>query len=443
MATASEAWFKLINPESCWSTVSLEGIEYVDHLKKAIKKKVAPKLDNYSIIYLTIKATYDDKDPENAVELDPRDDLKKVLERVGRQDSPVAKNIRFFVFLPLTSQPIKLRCIFKYGKDVRNVAYEIHKSKISLSSFVEKAKSLFMFPKGIEDSDITIELQDRKDPKQTIRLLVDSNSILQSEAEIGTMTLVVSTLQRPFSSWTFNEFKDQFGIIADSYGDLDTFELDMEDFSGNAEVEKLFEDMLTETTKLQFICPTVHKGKESSRSLFIYEVLKQAIYASASGFTSASASTSASTAILQLQVQKEVAGGLGRGPADYVIEYSDRLIMVIEAKRRDFDQGIAQCAVQLDCAGNLNRKRKWEDPLLPKTLFGFVTTGDLSVLLRLESKPTGETIVNVHREAPLHISNLKNKSKTREELSQLFRYLLTVFKAMEGNDIPAKRTRTG
>ncbi|KAF8470136.1 hypothetical protein BDZ91DRAFT_38956 [Kalaharituber pfeilii] len=157
-----------------------------------------------------------------------------------------------------------------------------------------------MFPEGTEDSDITIELQDRKNPKQTIRLQADSNSFLQSEAEIGAMTLVVSTPQRPFSSWTFNEFKHQFGIIANSYADLDTFELDMEDFSGNIDIEKIFEDMLTETNKLQFICPAVHKGKESSRSLFIYEVLKQAVYASASGFTSASASTSASTAIYQL-----------------------------------------------------------------------------------------------------------------------------------------------
>ncbi|KAF8467850.1 hypothetical protein BDZ91DRAFT_130457 [Kalaharituber pfeilii] len=278
------------------------------------------------------------------------------------------------------------------------------------------------------------------------------------------MTLVVSTPQRPFSSWTFNELKNQFGVdfLADSYGDLDTFELDMEDFSGNAKVEKLIEDMLIETMKLQFICPTVHKGNESSCSLFIFEVLKQAIYASASGFTSASTSTSAPTTIFQLHAQKEVAGRLGRGPVDYVVEYSGHQIMVVQAKKRDFDQGVAecavqlycamrelhqglaQCAVQLDSAGNLNRKRKPEDPLLPERLFGVVTSGDRWILLRLESKPTGKTILKVHP-APLYITAFHDEDKSwlRKQVTQLFGYLLAVFKAMDGNDTPAKRTRAG
>jgi len=49
------------------------------------------------------------------------------------------------------------------------------------------------------------------------------------------------------------------------------------------------------------------------------------------------------------------------------------LIMVVEAKRRDPD---LQCTTQLDCAGNINRKRKWNEKellLLPETLVGLVT----------------------------------------------------------------------
>ncbi|KAF8470149.1 hypothetical protein BDZ91DRAFT_39250 [Kalaharituber pfeilii] len=94
MATASKAWFKVINPESSWSKVSLEGIEDVDDLKKAIKKEAA--INNYDAADLTIKATYDDEDPKNAVELDPMDDLKKVLERVGRQNSQLCLPLRTF-----------------------------------------------------------------------------------------------------------------------------------------------------------------------------------------------------------------------------------------------------------------------------------------------------------------------------------------------------------
>jgi len=43
---------------------------------------------------------------------------------------------------------------------------------------------------------------------------------------------------------------------------MDTFELGIEVFSGNTRVERLVEDMLNETMKLWFICPTMHSGKD-------------------------------------------------------------------------------------------------------------------------------------------------------------------------------------
>ncbi|KAF8473365.1 hypothetical protein BDZ91DRAFT_399539 [Kalaharituber pfeilii] len=122
--------------------------------------------------------------------------------------------------------------------------------------------------------------------------------------------------------------------------------------------------------------------------------------------------------------------------------------MVVEAKRRDLDQGVAQCAVQLDCTGNLNRKSKREDPrkledlLLPERLFSFITTRNVWILLHLDSKPTGETIINVHRKAPLYVTNLKDKSKLQEELSRLFGYLLAVF-SHGWQYTPTKRIKTG
>ncbi|KAF8461860.1 hypothetical protein BDZ91DRAFT_735929 [Kalaharituber pfeilii] len=134
-------------------------IEYVADLKEAIKKEVAPELDAYSITDLTIKAKYDDKDPENAVELDPEDDLKRVLERVGKQDSPVssAKNIRFFVFLPLvkaslselrTNEPSKKRK--RDEKEIQDI----------LATFPKKGPSNVLhypaFEQRIRKSDIKI-----------------------------------------------------------------------------------------------------------------------------------------------------------------------------------------------------------------------------------------------------------------------------------------------
>ncbi|KAF8467849.1 hypothetical protein BDZ91DRAFT_793510 [Kalaharituber pfeilii] len=166
-----QAWFKIIGSESDWTRVLLEEIEYVADLKKAIKKKAAIKLNNYDAADLIIKATYnDDKDPKNAVELDPKVELHTVLEQVPPPVGYSTKKIRFFVMLPPPEdlppprdQIIQGQCIFKYGNHLRKTFYGFFKSEISLSSFVKIAKNLFTFPEGTKDSDITIELQDRKD----------------------------------------------------------------------------------------------------------------------------------------------------------------------------------------------------------------------------------------------------------------------------------------
>ena len=85
-----QTWFKTVNPNSEWDKVSLEGVEDVADLKRAISKGMNPAS-------FTIKATYnDDKDPENAIKLDPETKLKTVPEQVPLSST----KIRFFVILP-------------------------------------------------------------------------------------------------------------------------------------------------------------------------------------------------------------------------------------------------------------------------------------------------------------------------------------------------------
>ena len=83
--------------------MSLVGFHYVDDLRKGIKKESPHTLEGYDAAALTIKVTINDKDPKNAEELDSEEYVKRALERVWRQHSPVGssgKKIRFFVFLP-------------------------------------------------------------------------------------------------------------------------------------------------------------------------------------------------------------------------------------------------------------------------------------------------------------------------------------------------------
>ena len=198
--------------------------------------------------------------------------------------------------------------------------------------------TLFSFPEGTEPSDIALEIPDHKDPKKIVILM---NHVPPSKVEHGKLILLLSTVQRPFSSWTFKDFKAQFEIIAESYAELNRFDLPNIPVDGK-KTKELIDDAVKEISKAVSICPTASCGNESTRSLVVYEVLKQVTYAHGGNF--------------RLYLEKEVSGKLGRGPVDYIVEYKGLLIMIIEAKKRDFDQGVAQCAVQLDSAIHINRK---------------------------------------------------------------------------------------
>ena len=98
-----------MNPETAWDRVSLEEVEDVTDLKRAIKKKESPILDNYAAMDLVLKATKKVDDDNQAVELDARKDLASVLKDFDVQvpDASIdsvqksfAKNLWLFVNAP-------------------------------------------------------------------------------------------------------------------------------------------------------------------------------------------------------------------------------------------------------------------------------------------------------------------------------------------------------
>ncbi|KAF8447049.1 hypothetical protein BGX38DRAFT_1142993 [Terfezia claveryi] len=103
MATPSKAWFKIINPESRWSKVTLEGIEDVDDLKQVIKKRAAPELDTYSIAKLIIKAKKEKNDPDNdAKELNEMAELASALKEYGTFLLVYVPSVRYVSTQPLS-----------------------------------------------------------------------------------------------------------------------------------------------------------------------------------------------------------------------------------------------------------------------------------------------------------------------------------------------------
>ena len=191
--------------------------------------------------------------------------------------------------------------------------------------------------------------------------------------KIGEITLKITTNQKGFSSWSFNEFKERFKITADCYAALPKFRIPPAQ-TNESDIQENIDSARNEIVMLRQICPHVFQGTEFARSVAVYEVLKEvtALYEG-----------------LLLIPQKSLSARLGNGVVDYVIECDGVFIMVTEAKREDMDQGVAQCAIELDSAECLNRKRKREnnDPV-PDQLYGVVTTGTTWVFLRFRWKFT-------------------------------------------------------
>ncbi|KAF8470096.1 hypothetical protein BDZ91DRAFT_719950 [Kalaharituber pfeilii] len=358
MATASEAWFKLINPESSWSTVSLEGIEYVDHLKEAIKKKVAPKLDAYSIIDLTIKAKYDDKDPENAVELDPEDDLKKVLERVGRQDSPVvsfAKNIRLFVFLPLVSPAMSselAKSVHEFDvtivspKRTKSFKWTVNIEHATLDDFKDSIRVESKTP-ALEDDGAVLSILNASG-KHTLRNDHDLRQILHRSVSKSSFkfTVVIETPSKAFNEWIFRKVCELYDLSSSLKPDIDVFpafscgSADLNSNKATVAVKHLMAEL-----KLRQEVTPLNEAYEATKSIYSYCYLASGVSFYKDNF--------------KLIPEKPVEGHNGYSNYDYAIECrsTERILGVIEVKKEDFMKGFAQACVQLE-SSLTDRKRK-------------------------------------------------------------------------------------
>jgi len=90
------------------------------------------------------------------------------------------------------------------------------------------------------------------------------------------MAITVTTKQKAFSNWTFNEFTDQFGIVASGYLDLDKFSLPPLD-ANKTEIKSLIDDTLTDVLRVSKACRSVCGRNESERSLLIYGIMKSVV----------------------------------------------------------------------------------------------------------------------------------------------------------------------
>ena len=79
------AWFKIPNVTRDWDEVSLGGLDNVAQLKRAVQAVVKPRLDDYLVADIIIKArrrgNRSERDDDDAVEFNARTTLSLVLWR--------------------------------------------------------------------------------------------------------------------------------------------------------------------------------------------------------------------------------------------------------------------------------------------------------------------------------------------------------------------------
>ena len=129
-------------------------------------------------------------------------------------------------------RPISCQLTFKYGKAIKTFDGMLRKDQLSLYFLYTQAMTLFSIPGGTRGLDVRLEVDG------TTTWEIRSKSGLYRLLKKGEpQTIVVLTTQRPFSSWTFEEFKMQFGVSAASYTDLHRFELPRVPITGSVLAE--------------------------------------------------------------------------------------------------------------------------------------------------------------------------------------------------------------
>ena len=241
----------------------------------------------------------------------------------------------------MTGQTVECSCTFKYNRVTKDIKLILPKEEFSEALLCAQAIQLIGFPEGTEPSDLTLEFQVKQEKTK-----LDQTS-LQNAAASGSLMIVISTMRRAFSSWTFDEFTAHFKLTASNYRDLTRFTLTPGDFPDGfpgGDSESYINNTLNEVLKIYTLCPSALAGIESERSLFVFELLKQITYLFSGK--------------LQLRVQKAISGSLGSGPVDYVIEHDNAIVMIAEARNENLNQGVAQNVIQLDSVGKQSIPRQ-------------------------------------------------------------------------------------
>ncbi|GES95590.1 hypothetical protein GLOIN_2v1571020 [Rhizophagus clarus] len=266
-------------------------------------------------------------------EASPKEELGGVellpLSKISKYfpSQPADEHIHIIVQRPVETKVV--HCTATYGRKSKKFQWTVTRGQITLSALKSRLRTCFTLPDGTEDEHIVI------------------NRAIWTRGLKVDLPIVVDTSQQPFSSWTFPQIKTLFGLTADSYIDLPRPAFSRNWCGAN------------EATRREFISSVLH----GVSSCYDGEV--------------------------KVCPEYELSGSHGKGPVDWVIKIGDTIIVVIEAKREDINQGVGQNTIQLQASSQRNKKKRtYNEALREDVMYGIVSTGVNWVIIKLVT--TGE-----------------------------------------------------
>ncbi|PKK59834.1 hypothetical protein RhiirC2_794242, partial [Rhizophagus irregularis] len=269
---------------------------------------------------------------------------------------PADEHIHIIVSLPETANKVA-KSIYEFNiivnpKRTKSFNWVANIEQVTLKDLKETIFSLYQFPE-LEKNGATLAFS-CNDKKYSPQINLEFQNMLQLfvlKRNFKFTVFIETSLS--FSSWTFPKVCQLYKLSEDSDPSLSVFSLfncefvDLDDEKSQAIIKHLMTD-------LNFRFKAIPIGNEASKSQYVCSYL----VAIANLFEDK----------FKICPEKNVSGLNGHGPVDFALiqVQTSRIIGITEVKDRDFQQGVAQNAVQCESALSNNKKK----------VFGIITDSE-------------------------------------------------------------------
>ncbi|CAG8834718.1 42358_t:CDS:2 [Gigaspora margarita] len=345
--------------------VKINKNEHVDDLKHAVKARKQQKfaeVDSTELRLWKVDITLDK--PNEKLEVLENKECAVIKERLkGMKLVAFKKIIEYFSEVPkenhlsiIIERPPVIKSIsslevdqvfsikISHGKHRKLFPWIVDISRASLNDIKHKILDTLPLPQDTTADILTLRFS-RENDKSSEELEFKNDKNFQEYLKYCVMTSSLSlkvqvyTLQKAFSEWKLGTVCDLFELPS-NFQEFSKFSCGIDSLE-DSEAEELLKHLYKDLKLRQKV---IHGKLEATKSKFVIPFLVIA--------------TSLFGGRVKLYPEHDVQGKYGRGPLDFCLYLKGIIVGVVEVKKEDFDQGVAQTAMQLHCSLETNRKRK-------------------------------------------------------------------------------------